>query len=207
MCNINSLSDMEANKRDHKVEITDIAITKVPFVKYKEIPEEHYKTLHELAKMVLVLAKENNNSEETAITYSLEGPELIMKGEECLTVAYGDSYSVDPLSTTLANHIVVTSQNCVVIVLHNHPNLSKISLQDASYLFRHSSIKMIVAVTNVGSINYIVKTDNYDRKKALELFYDAANKYNVAKNLKERQDATDYFLNNIYKYGVLFETH
>ncbi|MBR1741633.1 MAG: hypothetical protein IJ733_07130, partial [Lachnospiraceae bacterium] len=42
----------------------------------------------------------------------------------------------------------------------NHPNLSKISLEDAFYLLIHDAIKMIVAVTNRGSISYIVKQTN-----------------------------------------------
>lgn len=201
------LFDLEANKRDHKVEITDIAISKVPYIEYKEIPEDCYKILQELAKMVLILARENNNCDETAITYSLDAPELVLEGEECLTISYGDAHSVDPLQSTMANHLVVTAQGCVVIILHNHPNLSKISLQDVSYLFRFASIKMIVAVTNTGSINYIVKTDKYDRRGALKLFYESLELLKKAKNLKEMQDATDKFLNNCYKYGMLFEMH
>lgn len=201
------LSDLEANKRDHKVEITDVAISKVPYIEYKGIPEDCYKTLQELARMVLILSKENNNCEETAITYSLDAPELVIDGEECMTVSYGDAHSVDPLQSTLANHLVVTARGCVVIILHNHPNRSKISLQDVSYLFRFASIKMIVAVTNTGSVNYIVKTDKYNRLGAMKLFYEALEQLKKAGNLKERQDATDKFLNNCYQYGMLFEMH
>lgn len=201
------LSNLEGNKREHKVEITDIAISKVPYIEYKEIPEDCYTILQELAKMVLILAKENNNCDETAITYSLDAPELVIDGEECMTVSYGDAHSVDPLLSTMANHLVVTAKGCVIIILHNHPNLSKISLQDISYLFRFASIKMIVAVTNIGSINYIVKTDKYNRLGALRLFYEALDLFKKAKNLKEQQDATNKFLNNCYQYGLLFEMH
>lgn len=201
------LSDLEGNKRDHKVEITDIAISKVPYIEYKEIPEDCYKVLQELAKMVLILARENNNGDETAITYSLDAPELVLDGEECLTISYGDAHSVDPLQSTMANHLVVTAQGCVVIILHNHPNLSKISLQDVSYLFRFASIKMIVAVTNTGSVNYIVKTDKYNRLGAMKLFYECLELLKRARNLKERQNATDRFLNNCYQYGMFFEMH
>lgn len=41
------LNDLEANKRNHKVEITDIAISKVPFIKYREIPEDQYELMVE----------------------------------------------------------------------------------------------------------------------------------------------------------------
>ena len=55
------LNSLEANKRDHKIEITDIAIEKVPYVKYKEIPDMYYNILQELAKMVLVYSRDNND--------------------------------------------------------------------------------------------------------------------------------------------------
>lgn len=202
-----NLSELKANKRDHKVEITDIAISKVPRVHYKDIPEEHYSVLQELAKMVLILARDNNDCNETAITYSLDSPELILDGLNCLSVSYGDEHSVEPLQDTLSNHLVMTAEGCVIIILHNHPSLSKISLQDVSYLFRFASVKMIVAVTNLGSINYIVKTAAYDRKEALKLYIAAAEMYSKAGNLKEKQDATNYFLNQCYQCGIIFETH
>lgn len=45
-----------AKKRDHKIMITDEAIEKVPFVKYKKIPESEYLMLQELAKEVLIVS-------------------------------------------------------------------------------------------------------------------------------------------------------
>lgn len=54
---IKSMSDLEmAKKRDHKIMITDEAIEKVPFVKYKKIPESEYLMLQELAKEVLIVS-------------------------------------------------------------------------------------------------------------------------------------------------------
>ena len=48
------LMDLEtlemSNKRNHKVMITDEAIEKVPFIWYKEIPEEEYPIIQMLAK-------------------------------------------------------------------------------------------------------------------------------------------------------------
>ena len=45
-----------ANKRNHKIMITDEAIEKVPFIKYREIPEEEYPIIQMLAKKVLQLS-------------------------------------------------------------------------------------------------------------------------------------------------------
>lgn len=42
-----------SKKRDHKIMITEEAIRKVPFIRYREIPEDEYEIIYELAKQVL----------------------------------------------------------------------------------------------------------------------------------------------------------
>lgn len=85
-----------AKKRDHKIMITDEAIEKVSFVKYKEIHESEYLMLQELAKEVLTVSKNDNDSNEVALTYSLDYRNLIAEGKEFMGVALGDEHSVDP---------------------------------------------------------------------------------------------------------------
>lgn len=70
-----------AKKRNHKVMITDEAIKKVPRIEYKNIPESEYNIIQELAKNVLQISKCENNSNEVAITYSMDSAERIQKGE------------------------------------------------------------------------------------------------------------------------------
>ena len=45
------------------------------------------------------------------------------------------------------------------VVIHNHPSLSKVSLQDVWLFIKYAAVKMIVVITNLGAIDYIVKTD------------------------------------------------
>ena len=72
------VNDLEmAKKRDHKIMITDEAINKVPRVQYKEIAETEYDNLQELARQVLQISKDENDSNEVAVTYSLESARLI----------------------------------------------------------------------------------------------------------------------------------
>lgn len=60
-----NLNDLEmAKKRDYKIMITDAAINKVPRVQYKEIPETEYDNLRELARQVLQISKDENDSNE-----------------------------------------------------------------------------------------------------------------------------------------------
>ena len=100
-----NLNDLEmAKKRDYKIMITDAAINKVPRVQYKEIPETEYDNLRVLARQVLQISKDENDSNEVAVTYSLESAQLIEKGERYLGIALGAEHDVDPLSdsTSLA---------------------------------------------------------------------------------------------------------
>lgn len=146
-----------AKKRNNKIMITDEAIKKVPLIKYKEIPENEYLMLQDLAKEVLIISKDDNDSNEVALTYSLNYRNLIAEGKEFMGVALGDEHSVDPSMNTVSHHLIIASFECVVIVLHNHPSLSKFSLEDIKFFIRNRSVKMMIVVTNLGSISYLVK--------------------------------------------------
>ena len=202
----NNLNNLEmAKKRDHKIKITDEAINKVPRIKYRDIPESEYDNLWELAKNVLKISKEENNSNEVAVTYSLNSAKLIEQGNKYIGVALGTEHDVDPLSNTTAYHLISTAGDCVVIVLHNHPSLSDFSLSDIQFLLKYETVKMMVVVTNLGSISYLVKNKKNDFGKAITLFNEAVDKNNTAGNLKDLQDAADYFLKNSYNIGMSYD--
>jgi hypothetical protein len=194
-----------AKKRDHKIMITDEAIKKVPLVAYKEIPANEYLTLQELAKEVLTVSKNNNHSNEVALTYSLDHENLIADGQEYIGVTLGDEHSVNPCMNTVSNHLIMYSLECVVIILHNHPSLSKFSLEDVKFFLRNETVKMMVVVTNLGSISYLVKKDNYDQKKAVDLYNHAVNIHNKGSGLDDYKKAAAYFLSNCYKANIVYE--
>ena len=120
--------------------------------------------------MVLETARNENDCNEVVFAYSLDGIELRDRDGEYLAVAFGDEHSVSLESDTDIFHLLRTTKDCVLVLIHNHPNLSKISLQDISYLLKYETIKMIVVVTNIGSINYVVKSGKYNWDKTAEMF-------------------------------------
>lgn len=93
----------------------------------------------------------------------------------------------------------------MVIVLHNHPSLSDFSLTDVQFLLRYDNVKMMVVVTNLGSISYLVKNKKYTWKKAIALFNESVDKNNKAEKLKDLQAAADYFLKNSYTVGIDYD--
>lgn len=200
------LRDLEmARKRDHKIMITDEAINKVPRVQYKEIPEMEYDNLQELAKQVLQISKDENDSNEVAVTYSLESARLIEKGERYIGVALGAEHDVDPLSDSTSYHLIRATKDCVVIVLHNHPSLSAFSLSDVQFFLRYETVKMMVVVTNLGNVSYMVKNKKYDFEKAVMLLNEAVDLNNKAENIRDLQAAADYFLKSCYNIGINYE--
>lgn len=199
-------NDLEmAKKRDHKIMITEEAIDKVPYIQYKEIPETEYDNLRELTRQVLKISKEENDSNEVAVTYSLDSISLIEKGERYLGIALGTEHDVDPLSDATSYHLIRASSDCVVLVFHNHPSLSAFSLPDIQFLLRYETVKMMVVVTNLGNVSYMVKNNKYDFNKAVILFNEAVDLNNKSKNIKNLQEAADYFLKNCYNVGINYE--
>lgn len=197
------INDLEmAKKRDHKIMITDEAIKKVPKIQYRNIPENEYDTIQELARTVLRISKNENNSNEVAITYSMDSVERIRRGEEYIGVALGSEHEVDPISNTTAYHLVSSAKDCIVIVLYNHPSLSDFSLSDVQFLLRYARVKMMIVITNQGCISYLVKGEKYIYEGAVTLFNEAVRENNEAKDLKGLQKAADYFLKNCYRVGI-----
>ena len=132
----------------------------------------------------------------------MDSMERIQKGEEYIGVALGSEHGVDPISNTTAFHLGTSTEDRIVIVLHNQPSLSNFSLSDVQFLLRYASVKMMVVVTNLGSISYLVKGKGYVYDKAVTLFNEAVSLNSEAKCLKDLQKAADHFLKNCNMAGI-----
>ena len=193
------------NKRNHKIMITDLAIEKVPLVKYKEISPIEYLNLQNLAKQVLILSKEKNNSNEVAIIYSLEHAKLEQKGYPYIGISFGNEHGVNPIENPISSQLMHTGENCVMVCLHNHPSLSKISLDDVNFFLKQERLKLLITVTNLGSISYIVKTSNFDWHKAVDVYNRAVTQNNLGNKLKDYQKAALFFLRNCYEANIIYQ--
>ena len=101
--------------------------------------------------------------------------------------------------------MIMKSQECAVVSLHNHPTLSLVSLMDIRFFLRYHSIKLLVIVTNMGSVSYLVKSSKYEYAAAIDFVNDVITMHNIADNIKGYQKAVQYFLSNCYKVGIIYE--
>lgn len=156
----------QAKRRDRKVYITDIAIDKVPYIRYAGFTDERNTIMWELAKDVLLLSKEKNDSNEVSITCDLGADNPLSS----FGVSLGTEHEVDILADTLSNHIIVSKKSVAVVVLHNHPSTQTFSLQDIQFFILHPMIEVIVVVSNQGTVHYLKRDAEYDYKQAFQLF-------------------------------------
>ena len=158
----------QAKRRDKKVFITDIAIEKVPYIKYKGFSEEQNHIMQELARDVLVISKESNDSNEVAITCDLGSEDPL----SIFGVSFGEEHEVDIMVDTLSNHLIVSEESIAVVILHNHPSTQTFSLQDIHFFITHTTIEVMVVVSNQGKVHYIMREQDYEYGKARDLFYE-----------------------------------
>lgn len=181
---INSESLGMAKKRDKKVYITDIAINKVPLVQYNGFTDNQNQLMQKLAQEVLTVSKEQNDSNEVAITCDLGADNPL----EVYGVSFGTEHEVDVRADTLSNHILVSQKSVAVVVLHNHPSTQTFSIQDIRFFIEFSVKEVMVVVSNQGTIHYLRREENYNLKKAAALFNECV------ENLEKDSPLTEVYL-------------
>ncbi len=140
----------------------------VPLVKFPGIPQNECIIINELAKEVLRVSRDKNNSNEVAITYLMgyDGPK-----EDCQKyrpMVLGNETGIDIEADPDTYHLVNTTGSVVIINMHNHPSGSEISIEDLMYFLKKQSLRMMIVLPNDGGLYYIIKDlDRYRRSEAI----------------------------------------
>lgn len=190
----------QAKKRNDKIKITEAAIEKVPYIRYKGLSEKQNKVMRQLTKDVLKLAKDMNNSNEAAITCDLNA-DCPLEG---YGIAFGTEHNVDVCSDTESYHLLLFAQNVMVAMLHNHPSTQTFSIQDLLFFYHYSNVKIMVVVSNQGKVHYLVKETSYDSKKFFELFQHFNATIENKQSFRSVYAATQKLLKDCGKAGILY---
>lgn len=197
------MNDLEMSKEHfQKVSITDIAIEKVPYIKYHGLSEKQCEIIQLLAKEVLAISKEENDSDEVAITYKMNNDDC---KEPDFGVAFGDGHSVEIESDAYSYHLLQSTEEVVIVILHNHPSPQTLSYDDLSTFILYRNIKMILAVTNQGTIHYIMKHEGYEFDKARDLMVKYSKPIEEAKTNEVAYELTIDLLKELKQLGLYYE--
>lgn len=142
-----------------KIEITNVAIQKVPAVNLSGIDAQANEDIRECAMDILRAAKESNSSNEMMLFYN-------MVSREKSEIYSGTEYNV-PMPQN--DKILKRSYNGEVILIHNHPSGRTLSYADLGILVKSSEIGAIMAVTNAGRIRLLQKTKDFSYNKVEEI--------------------------------------
>lgn len=156
--------------------------------------------MRELAQEVLAVAKDENDSNEVAITCDL-GVENPL---EVYGVSFGSEHEVDVRSDTLSNHILVSQKSVAVVLLHNHPSTQTFSIQDIQLFIEFSTIEVMVVVSNQGAVHYLKRDIDYDLKQAVNLFQECVEDLRKDSPLTEIYLAALSFLAKCSEVGIYY---
>lgn len=207
-----SLAEQLSQSNNKKRLITDVSISKIPYVVYPDLDTNLNLVIHELAEHLLFLAKKDNDSNEVAITFNLEDNFKIKEGIEKVLekvgICFGTQNETDLFSDTQTMSIINRARSIAVINMHNHPSCSSFSVTDISTFLKESVVKMMIVIGNNGELYYLSKDKNYNHNKARRYLTDVGKVIMPGINdstkatVKDLRTVADIFLKNSSRFGI-----
>lgn len=152
----------QAKKRDHKIDITDIAISKVPKTSVYGFSDEQNKKIQDYHIEILSRSKNMNNSNEVAAVIRLDLPDK--KNDIWLT----GSVNEVKFNGTDAEYAIRFAPYRTIFIMHNHPSTLNFSYGDIMLFANNMSVYGITVVTNTGETHIMCKTDSFSFEVFIE---------------------------------------
>lgn len=184
----------QAKKRDHKIMITDVAISKVPYVEVPGLSKEICKAIQIEHKEILRLAQRENESNEVLSLFprSLSKPVRVKGGE----------FEVYPSDDPRAVSLFSRSGRQELMYLHNHPSTNSFSLADIMTFIQYGEIGLLTVVTNQGEVYILYKTAKYSYADTNRLFDKVYREYQSS--VLDHNSAVKEFLKICCKGGIVY---
>ena len=189
---------MELHSKDRfkKVAITDVAISKVQRISYRGLTEEQNEMLYRLSRMVLMVAKEENDSNEVALTIDLDDPGSGIGTQK------GDEHEIAIGADTDSYHLIRAGKKTAIV--HNHPSTQTLSMQDIRLFLANNPVRVIVVVSNQGVVHYLMKDSNFDFIAACDLYNSCVSDLATDSTAKEKYNAALEFLAHCTEVGLYY---
>ncbi|MDE6926788.1 MAG: hypothetical protein K2P59_16320, partial [Acetatifactor sp.] len=173
---------------------------KVRYIEYKGLTDAQNVIMQRLAKEVLLLSQTYNDSNEVAITCDLALSDPLENYGICL----GDEHSVDVCSDTQSNYLTVSAKMCTVVILHNHPSLQTVSLDDIRFFVANRGISILVVVSNQRKVHYLYKDKKHSERETIQLFNECVEGLDCSSMVRERYHRALAFLARCSETGLFY---
>ena len=184
----------QAKKRDHKIMINPIAISKVPLVKVKGLSMAECERIQMEHKDLLRIAMQDNDSNEVLSIMSFKnGSTIKVKGSEA---------GVNPGSNPMAVALSRQAERNELAFLHNHPSTNNFSLMDIMTFLAQPAIGLMSVVTNQGKVYILKKGTRYQYSPNAALINRLIDEINLKK--VTHNQAVVQFLKQCEKRGVYY---
>jgi len=184
----------QAKKRDHKILITNIAISKVPYIKVLGLSEDVCKAIQIEHKEILKISQTDNDSNEVL--------SLMLKDLSANVRVMGSEFEVRPADNPEAVSLFNKAQRYEMMYLHNHPSTNKFSLADLMTFIKYGNIGVMSVVTNQGNAYILSKTVEYDYRLANKIFDEIYLRYRDEKI--DHNVAVYEFLKVCHRGGIIY---
>ena len=168
----------ELNSTDGTSKKFPCSVTKnIPFISFPDLTPEENATIFRLSQEVLLKSIFDNHYNEVSITYRIDVPPEDKKTEknnsesknnqDFFSVAYGNEYSVPFLDDEKIPIILASTDNLVIVNLHNHTNDSDFSLRDITIFSQYDNLRLMQIVNTKGEVSFLYKPEKIDLKKVI----------------------------------------
>ena len=189
--------------RNRAIDITDVAIEKVPKTHVYGFSNEQNLYIQELHKELLIEAQRLNREHQTnlmevGILLDIHTWDYwLIKGEkDCV---------VDIRNSIEAFHVLTNARKNQLMMMHNHPSTGTFSGEDFKTFCNNDAIYIMTVVGNDASVYVLVKTKDFDKSVLAEYARIAQEYYEMGYKKNNGTMAMKHILKNASKYGIEYK--
>lgn len=196
------LKNLAQKNRKRAIEITDIAISKVPKTKFSGFSDFQNTYIQERHKDLLKEAQKLNIENKTNLMEV--GVLLDIHTWNYWVIKGNTDCMVDIRSSAEAYHILISARKNQLMMMHNHPSTGTFSGEDFKTFCNNDSIYIMTIVGNDGFVYALVKTKDFKKEviveyiKLTQKYYEMGYRNNATMAMKE-------ILNNASDYGIEYK--
>lgn len=190
-------------KHNRAIDITDVAITKVPKTHIFGFSDQQNLYIQELHKELLSRVQKLNdnhhtNRMEVGILLDVHTWDYwIVEGKKECAVDFRDSLE--------AFEVLTSARKNQLMMMHNHPSTGTFSGEDFKTFCNNDSIYVMTVIGNDASIYILVKTKDFDKNVLFEYARIAQKYYEMGYKQNNGTMAMKYILKNASKYGIEYK--